>query len=100
MEKVISELLAEVKLLREENMELQRLVQVLREQLAAAEQQIEELSKQLILAEERLGELERSKKGAPSFVKANKPKSTEPKEPRRRRAPEHPERSLDRRLSR
>lgn len=89
MEKVISELLAEVKLLREENMELQRLVQVLREQLAAAEQQIEELSKQLILAEERLGELERSKKGAPSFVKANKPKSTEPKEPRRRRAPEH-----------
>ena len=89
MEKVIDEPLAEVKLLREANEELRRLVQVLREQLTAATQQIEELNKQLIIAEERVAEFERSQKKGPSFVKANKPKNREPKEPRRRRAAEH-----------
>ena len=89
MEKVIGELLAEVKRLQEENKELQRLVQVLREQLATATQQLEELARQLSIAEERVAEPARSQKKAPSFVKANKPKSTEPKEPRRRRAAEH-----------
>jgi len=65
----------EVERLRTENQELkQHLAQVL-EQLAAAQQRIAELEQQHV--------------DPPPFVKPNRPKSTEPKAKRQKRAPHH-----------
>jgi hypothetical protein len=65
----------EVERLRTENQELkQHLAQVL-EQLAAAQQ--------------RIAELEQQQADPPPFVKPNRPKSTEPKPKRKKRAPHH-----------
>src|SRR5829696_1265735 len=65
----------EVERLRTENQELkQHLAQVL-EQLAAAQQRIAELEQQHV--------------DPPPFVKPNRPKSTEPKAKRKKRAPHH-----------
>lgn len=47
------------------------------------------LRAELAAALKRIAELERGKKARPSFVKANKPKKTGPKAPRRKRRPEH-----------
>lgn len=65
----------EVALLRAENGEL-------RGQLAAALEHNAEL-------EQRIAELEQRQGGPPSFVKQNRPKSDDPKKPRRKRDPSH-----------
>ena len=72
----------ELKFLLQENREIKgQLTQAL-EQLAAARQYIAKL-------EQRIAELEQQHKGPPLFVKSNRPKSTEPKKPRRKRASHH-----------
>src|SRR5438034_6241086 len=65
----------EVERLRTENQELKQLVAHLLEQLAAAQQ--------------RIAELEQQRVDPPPFIKPNRPKSTEPKAKRKKRAPEH-----------
>jgi transposase len=65
----------EVALLRAEN-------EKLRSQLAEALQHNAEL-------EQRISELEQRLGGPPSFIKSNRPKSKEPKQPRRKRDPQH-----------
>jgi transposase len=71
-----------VGLLRAENTELRRQLAEALARLAAAVQRIAEL-------EQRVAELEQGKGGPPSFVKRNRPKSKEPKQPRRKRDPQH-----------
>jgi transposase len=61
--------------LRTENAELRLLVAQLQQQLAVA------------LA--RIAELEQQRRDPPSFVKSNTPKRTDPKPPRKKRAPQH-----------
>jgi transposase len=61
--------------LRAENAELRLLVAQLQEQLA--------------LALARIAELEQQRRDPPSFVKSNTPKRTDPKPPRKKRAPQH-----------
>jgi transposase len=65
----------EVDRLRTENQELKQLVAHLLEQLAAAQQ--------------RIAELEQQHADPPPFVNPNRPKSTEPKAKRKKRAPQH-----------
>jgi transposase len=65
----------EIDQLRTENQELKQLVAHLLEQLAAAQQHIAELEQQHV--------------DPPPFVKPNRPKSTEPKAKRKKRAPHH-----------
>jgi hypothetical protein len=65
----------EVERLRAENMELRAQVAGLEQHLAAA------------LA--RIAELEQQHSDPPPFVKPNRPKATEPKRPRKKRAPHH-----------
>jgi transposase len=71
-----------VRQLEGENAELRHLVAGLREQNA-------QLCQELTAAEERIAELEEAQKGAPSFIKPNKPKGESSKAPRRARAKEH-----------
>jgi len=47
------------------------------------------LRAELAAALKRIAELEQGRRQRPSFVKANKPKETGPKKPRRKRKPEH-----------
>jgi transposase len=61
--------------LRAENAELHALVGQLQQQLAAAEA--------------RIAELEQQRPDPPSFVKPNRPKRSDPKPPRKKRAPHH-----------
>ncbi len=68
----------EVERLRAENAELRRLLAEVQQQLAAALERIVEL-------EGQLGQ----RGGAPSFVKANRPKAAGEAEPRKKRAKEH-----------
>lgn len=82
--------------LLQQNAELRQLARAmgdqvlgLRSQLAAAEEQIRGLQEQLAAVEQRIEEAEQAKKGPPSFVKANTPKSEGAKGPRRQRAKEH-----------
>lgn len=72
----------EVALLRAENQELRRQLAEALALLAAATERIAEL-------EQRIAELEQHQGGPPSFVKKNRPKSKEPKQPRRKRDPQH-----------
>jgi transposase len=80
--------------LRAENTELHALVSQLQEQLATAQA--------------RIAELEQQRREPPSFVKPNRPKSSSPKEKRKKRAPHHnhgrkrmtPTRSLEHALDR
>jgi DNA-binding transcriptional MerR regulator len=65
----------EVDRLRTENQELKQLVAHLLEQFAAAQQ--------------RIAELEQQHADPPPFVKPNRPKSSEPKPKRKKRAPHH-----------
>jgi transposase len=65
----------EVVQLRGENNELRQLVAQLQQELARAR--------------ERIAELEQRRDDPPPFVKPNRPKSTEPKPARKKRAPEH-----------
>jgi hypothetical protein len=65
----------EVERLRTENQELKQQLVVLLQQLAAAQQRIAELEQQPV--------------DPPPFVKPNRPKSTEPKPKRKKRAPQH-----------
>jgi transposase len=84
----------EVVQLRGENAELRQLVAQLQEELAQAR--------------ERIAELEQRRDDPPPFVKPNRPKSTDPKPPRKKRAPQHnhgrrrmvPTRSLEHALDR
>src|SRR5947207_14814247 len=61
--------------LRAENADLRALVGQLQEQVAAAQA--------------RIVELEQQHRDPPPFVKPNRPKRTDPKPPRKKRAPEH-----------
>jgi transposase len=61
--------------LRAENADLRALVGQLQAQVAAAQA--------------RIAELEQQHRDPPSFVKLNRPKRTDPKPPRKKRAPEH-----------
>jgi transposase len=61
----------------------------LRAEAAALRQQVAELTQQLQAALVRIAELEQSKPEPPAFVKPNRPPSTEPPAPRKKRAPEH-----------
>ena len=65
----------EVERLRTENQELKQHLAHVLEQLAAAQQ--------------RIAELEQQRPDPPRFIKPNRPKSTEPKAKRRKRAPHH-----------
>jgi transposase len=65
----------EVVQLRGENAELRQLVAQLHQELAQAR--------------ERIAELEQRRDDPPPFVKPNRPKSTDPKPKRKKRAPEH-----------
>jgi hypothetical protein len=68
-------LAAENERLRAENADLRHLVDHLQQQLAAAQQ--------------RIAELEQQRHDPPPFVKPNRPKRSEAKGPRKKRAPEH-----------
>jgi transposase len=61
----------------------------LRAEVAGLRQQLAELTQQLQVAWVRIGELEQGKPERPAFVKPNRPTPTEPKAPRKKRAPEH-----------
>jgi len=62
----------------------------LREENAELRQQLTQALEQLAIALARIAELEQQRpKGPPPFVKPNRPAPTEPKPPRRKRAPEH-----------
>jgi hypothetical protein len=63
--------------------------QELRTQLAQALAQLAQLAEQLAAAQQRIAELEQQHHDPPPFVKANRPTSTEPKRPRKKRAPHH-----------
>jgi transposase len=60
----------------------------LRAEVEALRQEVEVLREALSAALERIAELERGRKGPPSFVKANRPRSTQEKRPRRKRKAE------------
>jgi len=63
--------------------------QELRTQLAQAQAQLAQLAEQLVAAQQRIAELEQQQHDPPPFVKPNRPTSTEPKRPRKKRAPHH-----------
>jgi len=50
---------------------------------------VAELEQQLAAALARIAELEQQRQDPPPFVKPNRPKATEPKRPRKKRAPHH-----------
>ena len=56
------------------------------EQIAAQQEQIALLQEQVAFLKQRLAELEGKPPAPPAFVKPNKPKASEPKRPRRKRA--------------
>jgi transposase len=68
-------------LLRAENRQL-------RQQLALASEQLAEAKQSIAKLEQRIAELEGQRKD-PHFAKSNRPKSQEPKKPRRKRDPHH-----------
>lgn len=72
----------ELTLLRAEN-------QALRTDLAQAQAQLAQALEQLAAAQQRIAELEQHGSDPPPFVKPNRPKSPEPKRPRKKRAPQH-----------
>jgi hypothetical protein len=63
--------------------------QELRTQLAQAQAQLAHLAEQLAAAQQRIAELEQQHHDPPPFVKPNRPPSTQPKRPRKKRAPHH-----------
>jgi len=71
----LTSLRAENSSLRAENADLRHLVAQLQQQLAAAQQ--------------RIAELEQQRRDPPPFVKPNRPKASDPKPARKKRAPEH-----------
>jgi hypothetical protein len=58
-------------------------------EVAGLRQQLAEITQQLQATVARIAELEQGKPEPPSFVKPNRPTTTEPKAPRKKRAPEH-----------
>jgi hypothetical protein len=58
-------------------------------EVAGLRQQLAEMRQQLQAALARIGELEQGTPEPPLFVKPNRPAATEPKGPRKKRAPEH-----------
>jgi transposase len=76
--------------LREENDALRRQLVQAMENGVALRVQLDQALEQLASALARIAELEQQgRTGPPPFVKANRPAPTEPKPPRRKRAPEH-----------
>lgn len=73
---------AEVICLRAENAELRHLVAQLQEQLT-------QVREQLAAAQVRIAELEQQHHDPPPFIKPNRPKATDPKPPRKKRASHH-----------
>jgi transposase len=69
-------------LLRAEN-------QALRTDLAHAQAQLAQVLEQLAAAQQRVAELEQQGHDPPPFVKPNRPTPTQPKRPRKKRAPHH-----------
>jgi hypothetical protein len=59
----------------------------LRRELSALQEPVAQLSAALAAAQARISELEAKKTPPPTFVKANAPER--PKQPRKKRAPEH-----------
>src|ERR1043165_3983890 len=72
----------ELALLRAEN-------QALRTELADAQAQLAQALEQLAAAQQRIAELEQQRQDPPPFVKPNRPASTFPKRPRKKRASHH-----------
>src|SRR3990170_1107545 len=76
--------------LREENAALRGQLEQSEKTVADLRQHLAVGLEQLAIALARIAELERQvPKGPPPFVKPNRPAPTEPKPPRRKRAPEH-----------
>jgi transposase len=69
-------------LLRAEN-------QALRTELTHAQAQLAQALAQLAAAQQRIAELEQQRHDPPPFVKPNRPTPTQPKRPRKKRAPHH-----------
>jgi transposase len=63
--------------------------QALRTQLAQTQAQLAQAAEQLAAAQQRIAELEQQHHDPPPFVKPNRPTPTEPKRPRKKRAPHH-----------
>jgi len=63
--------------------------QALRSQLAQTQAQLAQAAEQLAAAQQRIAELEQQQHDPPPFVKPNRPRPTEPKRPRKKRAPHH-----------
>lgn len=79
----------EVVRLREENAILRGRLEQSEQRNAGLSQKLAEVTDQLAMALARIAELEQQRpKGPPPFVKPNRPAPTEPKPPRRKRAPE------------
>jgi transposase len=76
--------------LRSENERLKGELAAARQVIAAQGERVGVLSQQVRTLEQRIAELEHgSDHHPPSFVKASRPRSNEPKQPRRKRAKEH-----------
>jgi hypothetical protein len=72
-----------------EHMMLEQEVELLRTENQELKQQLATLLQQLTAAQARIAELEQQHTDPPPFVKPNRPKSSEPKPKRKKRAPDH-----------
>jgi hypothetical protein len=72
-----------------DRMMLEQEVERLRTENQELKQQLADLLHQLAAAQQRIAELEQHHADPPPFVKPNRPKSTEPKAKRKKRAPHH-----------
>ena len=68
---------------------LEQEVERLRTENHALKQHLTQVLEQLAAAQQRIAELEQQHAGPPPFVKPNRPRSTEPKAKRKKRAPHH-----------